>query len=197
MSNIRNINSSDNTTTSSQLNNQSSSDNSNNLESNINEMSQRIGNINITNQGTGAGGANTNASGLPFEISTDLSTEFDNDKTVYHQYHKQVTFKNTTRNLMSSNQSAFFKYMSSKMNNTISHAHGCKKPDECYVDEEYKNIFIIEKKIKMVQVQYVKKYKPLILRNVNTVDYFHNIILFIFTVYQTGLKLVVWLKLNT
>ena len=56
---------------------------------------------------------------------------------------------------------------------------------------------LLKKRIKMVQVQYVKKYKPLILRNGNTVDYFHNIILFIFTVYQTGLKLVVSLKLNT
>lgn len=135
-----------NSTISPQVENQSSSESLINLDSNINEMSQEMSNITLTNQGTGAGGANTNASGLPFESSTDLSTEFDDEKTIYHQYHKQINFKNTTRNLVSTNQSVFFKYMKDKMNNDITHAHGCKKPDECYIDEENKNIFIIEKK---------------------------------------------------
>jgi len=36
--------------------------------------------------------------------------------------------------------------MKDKMNKDIAKAHGCKNPDECYIDEEFKNIFIIEKK---------------------------------------------------
>ena len=32
------------------------------------------------------------------------------------------------------------------MDETIEKAHGCKHPDECYIDENTKTIFIIEKK---------------------------------------------------
>ena len=32
------------------------------------------------------------------------------------------------------------------MNQDIEKGHGCKNPDECYIDKESKNIFIIEKK---------------------------------------------------
>ena len=36
--------------------------------------------------------------------------------------------------------------MKDKFDTSITKAHGCKKPDECYIDDELKNIFIIEKK---------------------------------------------------
>lgn len=37
--------------------------------------------------------------------------------------------------------------MKDERNPNIEKAHGCKQPDECYIDEEFKNIFILEKKI--------------------------------------------------
>ena len=76
------------------------------------------------------------------------------------------------------------------MNNDITHAHGCKKPDECYIDEENKNIFIIEKKNQNGPGSVCEKIQTSDFKKWQYVDYFHNIILFIFTVYQTGLKLV-------
>jgi hypothetical protein len=33
-----------------------------------------------------------------------------------------------------------------KLKNNIKNGHGCKNPDECYIDNLYSNIFIIEKK---------------------------------------------------
>jgi hypothetical protein len=36
--------------------------------------------------------------------------------------------------------------MKNNMNNLIEKGHGCKNPDECYINEIYKTIFIIEKK---------------------------------------------------
>jgi hypothetical protein len=36
--------------------------------------------------------------------------------------------------------------MEKHIDKNIEKAHGCKNPDECYIDEENKNIFIIEKK---------------------------------------------------
>jgi len=43
-------------------------------------------------------------------------------------------------------QSNLFKCMEKHIDKNIEKAHGCKNPDECYIDEENKNIFIIEKK---------------------------------------------------
>ena len=37
-----------------------------------------------------------------------------------------------------------------KIDKNIIKAHGCKNPDECYIDETSKNIFIIEKKFQNV-----------------------------------------------
>ena len=42
------------------------------------------------------------------------------------------------------------KYIDNKIDHTIPPAHGCKRPDECYIDEERKIIFIIEKKFQQV-----------------------------------------------
>ena len=40
--------------------------------------------------------------------------------------------------------------MENYINKNIKQGHGCKQPDECYIDEENKNIFIIETKFQQV-----------------------------------------------
>jgi hypothetical protein len=101
------------------------------------------------NKGTGAGGSNTNRNGLSYEEKTDLSTrykvlrknsncihcieiQFDNEK-VYTRINKGHIFKCIER-----------------VGNSIQSGHGCKNPDECYVDKYLKIIFIIEKKFQQV-----------------------------------------------
>lgn len=61
------------------------------------------------------------------------------------KYNASVEFrKNET--FIKVNKRGLFHYMKNKMDSTIKHAHGCKQPDECYVNERSKVIFIIEKK---------------------------------------------------
>ena len=98
----------------------------------------------MKNKGTGAGGSKTNANGLPYEKLTDLSTEYSE----YKQYknHNIIKFKQCDTPFVSTKQSKFFKYMKDKMDKSIKHAHGCKRPDECYINVLNKKIFIIEKK---------------------------------------------------
>ena len=40
--------------------------------------------------------------------------------------------------------------MDNHVDKKINKAHGCKNPDECYIDEENKTIFIVEKKFQQV-----------------------------------------------
>jgi hypothetical protein len=103
---------------------------------------------NITNKGTGAGGANTNKSGLPYEELTELKQKYTIIKS--NKYHKIIKFLDSDKEFKMSKQSGFFKCMNDKINNKIEKAHGCKNPDECFIDEETKKIFIIEKKFQQV-----------------------------------------------
>tara|TARA_B100001758_G_scaffold246851_1_gene262995 strand:+ start:3508 stop:4059 length:552 start_codon:yes stop_codon:yes gene_type:complete len=96
------------------------------------------------NRGTGAGGANTNTSGLPFEEQTDLS----NYHTILeiNQHSKTIKFLNHETLFRYTKQKNFEKYMGDKINFTIKALHGSKRPDEAYINEEKKIVFIIEKK---------------------------------------------------
>lgn len=101
---------------------------------------------NKKNRGTGAGGSNTNKNGLSYEEKTDLSDNFlELEKG---SYSKTIQFTNTNKKFKRTQQSKFYKYMKKKeyLDNKIDKAHGCKNPDECYIDEREKNLFIIEKK---------------------------------------------------
>jgi len=98
----------------------------------------------ITNKGTGAGGANTNKTGLSYENSTDLSDHLNVNQNC--KFFQSITFKNTERIFIRTKQYNFYKYMVNYVNKCVNKAHGCKNPDECYVDEVHKRIFIIEKK---------------------------------------------------
>ena len=116
------------------------------MESEIDSICNRMNTINlndnIINRGTGAGGANTNKNGLSYEQKTDLSSEYDIIKQF--KYHKIINFNNYE--LVCINNKQLFKYMENKTDNDICKAHGCKQPDECYIDENNKVVYIIEKK---------------------------------------------------
>jgi len=103
---------------------------------------------NIKNKGTGAGGSNTNKNGLPYEELTDLNncfTTIEKDK-----YSSKIKFNDYEKILTRTKQSNLFKCMKKYIDENIKKAHGCKNPDECYIDENIKTIFIIEKKFQQV-----------------------------------------------
>ena len=95
---------------------------------------------NINNRGTGAGGSNTNKNGLPYEEFTDL------DNRITTQESGKITFDDNKRHFIRTKQSNLFKCMKDEVDTNINKAHGCKNPDECYIDSESKTMFIIEKK---------------------------------------------------
>jgi len=103
-------------------------------------------NTNIINKGTGAGGFSTNINGLPYEEITDLKTEYTviND----NRYYTTVRFNNSNTDLIYLSKTDLFKYMISNGNKdtTIEDGHGCKQPDECYINEATNTCIIIEKK---------------------------------------------------
>lgn len=103
----------------------------------------------IKNRGTGAGGRKTNKNGLSYEKITDLDSEYieiENGK-----YSVEIIFKLNKKILFVMMKGKNFqKYMKKYAAENIHSAHGCKKPDECFINESDKNIFIIEKKFQQV-----------------------------------------------
>lgn len=103
----------------------------------------------VSNRGTGAGGSNTNKNGLPYEELTDLESEYtvisSDDK-----HSKNIQFSASDRIFKMTKQSGLFKCMNTHVNKEVAKGHGCKNPDECYIDEESKTIFILEKKFQQV-----------------------------------------------
>lgn len=103
----------------------------------------------IINRGTGAGGSNTNKHGLPYEALTDLHTEYtihtlDNMPTPHHNI---ITFNQApTKWFWSTRQGGLFKCLKDKVDTSMTPAHGCKNPDECFINNWDKQIIIIEKK---------------------------------------------------
>ena len=98
----------------------------------------------LQNRGTGAGGENTNKSGKSHEEKTHLSSFY-----TYSQNIKKITPKSYLSKVsfgynefMNIEQGGFAKYLKPKSKL----GHGCKKPDEMYIDENNKIIFWIEKK---------------------------------------------------
>lgn len=109
--------------------------------------------ISMKTKNAGAGGANTNKNGLPYEELTDLCTEYrvhnsnQNSSTVTFNSHPEIEFTSTR-------QSNFIRTMNEidpdALDKTIKPAHGCKNPDECYIHRPTKTLVIIEKKFQMV-----------------------------------------------
>jgi hypothetical protein len=101
--------------------------------------------VKFINRGTGAGGANTNKNGLSYEQLTTLDTILvRQDKNVsYLKFDgHDIVFTKTKK-------SELYKYMSSinECSQTeLHHPPGCKEPDEVYINESSKILYIIEKK---------------------------------------------------
>ena len=87
-------------------------------------------------------GANHN--GKLFEDMTDLKDEYN--ITFESDNHNLIRFRNNNKKFVVTKRNKMLKYMKNKLNKNIINAHGCKCPDECFIDENNKNIFIIEKK---------------------------------------------------
>jgi len=99
---------------------------------------------NIKNKGTGAGGSNTNKNGLSYEETTKLDDRITTIEK--NKFSNIIKFNDNKKLFTKTKQANLFKCMKDEMNTNIEKAHGCKYPDECYIDKELKNIFIIEKK---------------------------------------------------
>ena len=103
--------------------------------------------LKLISKGHGAGGFRTNINGLCYETLTDLITEY---LVVQEDInYKKIIFRNynDSRDWFTSNQSKLFKFMKDYgMNSDIPKAHGCKNPDECFINQTDKRMFIIEKK---------------------------------------------------
>ena len=98
----------------------------------------------VKNKGTGAGGHKTNKNGLPYEKITELKdyiTLLEENK-----FYKKINFKKNDIVFINVKKGQLFKYMEKHIDKTVKKGHGCKKPDECYIDEKQKKIFLIEKK---------------------------------------------------
>ena len=100
----------------------------------------------IENKGTGAGGANTNATGLAFEHMTEPQDFYEVVKRCQH--HEEIRFFYCEKTYIYTKQWGFSKYMGEKINKTIKPVHGAKNPDEVYIDEKEKILFIVEKRIR-------------------------------------------------
>ena len=109
------------------------------------------------NRGTGAGGSNTNKNGLSYESKTSLNTHFEYSKQI--NGFTVVKFNTSPTEFVTLAQ--FFKYMKDFMNKEIAPAHGCKRPDECFINNDTKTVFIIGEED---MAQFVKKFKRQILK---------------------------------
>lgn len=103
---------------------------------------------NIKNRGTGAGGLNTNKNGLSYENNTDLKEYYETYKNDKNKKYFKIKFKNSDKIFIYAHKRALINYMkdNNEINTNIKLAHGCKIPDECYINNSEKTIFIIEKK---------------------------------------------------
>jgi len=128
--------------------------------------------LNITNRGTGAGGSNTNKNGLEFERNIDLKKNY----TILSIKNKinEIRFNGTDTHFIEVQKKKLQKYMKSKnkMNTTITIAHGCKEPDEAYIDENKKIIFIIEKKFQQVSGSVCEKLQTAVFKREHYRDLF-------------------------
>lgn len=100
--------------------------------------------LKIINRGTGAGGSKTNKNGISYENLSDL----DDKITILesNKYSKKIKFVDSEKCFIKTKQANLFKCMDDEIDKNVKKAHGCKNPDECYIDKESKNMFIIEKK---------------------------------------------------
>jgi hypothetical protein len=107
----------------------------------------------IKNKGCGAGGSNTTKNGRRYEEITALDDRISIIKD--EKFSKLIRFDNDDKCFTKPKN--LYKCMETEIDASLSKAHGCKKPDECYIDKKAKNIFIIEKKFQQVSGSCVEK----------------------------------------
>lgn len=95
------------------------------------------------NKMVGGGGANTNANGLKFEQDTDLMTDAT-CKGEINKWADEVFFGEGLFTVPKKKTGLFNLIKPSLPKDQ--QAHGCKQPDECYIRDSDKVIFILEKK---------------------------------------------------
>ena len=120
------------------------------------EDDDNVETVKIVNKGTGAGGANTNVNGLSYEDKTNIEplyTVLKTEKIDKKTELKTIKFPNYEISLINANKSKLYKYLKgiNEKNTTLQPAAGCKEPDEAYIDNVRKIIFIIEKKFQQTE----------------------------------------------
>jgi hypothetical protein len=118
-----------------------------NKEHNINISHQELINIMSNDNKKPKGKAKSNENGLPYEQLTDLKTHYNIIDTKNEI--NTIVFNSTTKKFRTSKKTNLFKCIPEHLN-TIDKGHGCKQPDEYYIDDENKVIFFIEKKFQEV-----------------------------------------------
>jgi|TARA_Y100000389_G_scaffold105527_1_gene102426 hypothetical protein len=98
----------------------------------------------IKNKGTDAGGSNTTKNGRSYEELVELDDRITIIKK--YKFSNIINFDNSSKTFMKPYKKNLFKCMEKEIDSKVNKGHGCKKPDECYIDEQSKKIFIIEKK---------------------------------------------------
>ena len=110
----------------------------------------------IKNKGTGAGGSNTNKNGLPYEDFTDLNTHIEILKT--NKNSTTIRFINYDTELEKpKGKTGLFKVLSKQLDESVEKGHGCRQPDECYINMKNKNLYIIEKKFQQISGSVIEK----------------------------------------
>lgn len=92
-----------------------------------------------------------NKNGLKYEKLTDLSDRYEiisvKNKITY------IQFNDNAQEFVYVSNTKLYKYMSKigEKNNDIKPAHGCKLPDEAFINPLNKKLYIIEKKFQQVK----------------------------------------------
>ena len=108
------------------------------------------------NRGSGAGGANTNLNGLAFENKTSLKKYIINIRK--ENGFPVVKFPECDKEFIYLSKCQLQKYMKYKGEMTDApKMHGAKEPDQCYVNESNKNLFILEDKFQQTTGSVVEK----------------------------------------
>lgn len=118
------------------------------VETSISEVKKETTtNKHVVNKGTGAGGSNTNKNGLQFEQVTELN-QYYTILEIKDKNTKFIKFNDCDRDtvFVYTKKNGFNTYLGDKIKKEPPALHGTKQPDEVYIDEKNRNIFIVEKK---------------------------------------------------
>ena len=100
----------------------------------------------MNNNGTGAGGARTNATGLGFEDVASLEQYYSISKS--NNIGTLIKFNQSDKTFLHLKKKELSKWSLTLGNeyNNIPKLHGTKEPDDCFINLDNKIIIIIEKK---------------------------------------------------